>query len=518
MLKIKTIFMKTLSLLALIALLSIDLSFSQVVYNSTNFANIGDSIHVSKSSTGLGGFDFVQTGADYLWNYESLPYSTQGDIKWSDPSDAGYKATWCLTNLIMFGCNTQFANFTNLAFNNLDSLQYGSFEVSNVVEHYKKSNNNLLYKMLGGTLLIGGLPIIKISEINDSDTVYNFPLEYNDIDSCSNDYTIKISGDSTKYVSYYKRYNHVEGWGSLITPFTTFDNVLKLKTTITKVDTLFFGGNSYQYIDTLIEFKWFDPDFKVPVLEVKANKVGQNIVTTGITFIDSLRCVDPQAYFLYSPLVPYWDPLSGSINISFSNYSSNTDSVYWDFGDGTYSTDFNTQHSFNCPGNHQVSLVAISKICDPYRLDTITIPIIIQDTTGYFIHEVDTVLTEGGSIFLEGAWQSEPGVYNDTLTSVVYGCDSIIITTILPTSLVNNNPYVDKLKVYPNPVSNELTIELEGNKVQVNFEILNNLGQVIMEGVLEEKTTVITNKLIPSIYLIRVKNDKVSKVVRFVKQ
>jgi hypothetical protein len=510
--------MKNISIFILVTLLSIELSFSQVVYNSSDFANIGDSIHVSKSSTGLSGFDFVQTGANHSWNYESLPYSTQGDIKWNDPSNAGYKATWCLTNLIIFGCNTQFANFTNLAFNNLDSLQYGSFEVSNVVEHYKNSNDNLLYKMLGGTLLIGGLPIIKISEINDADTVYNFPLEYNNIDSCSSDYTIKISGDSTKYVSYYKRYNHVEGWGSLTTPYTTFDNVLKLKTTITKIDTLFLGGNAYQYIDTLVEFKWFDPAYKVPVLEVKANKVGQNIVTTGIVFIDSLRCVDPQAYFLYSPLVPYWDSFSGGVNISFSNYSSNADSVYWDFGDGNFSNDFNPQHTFNCPGNQQVSLVAISKICDPYRFDTITIPIIIQDTTGYFTHNIDTVLSEGGSIFLEGAWQTAPGVYHDTLTSVVYGCDSIINTTILPTAKIFNYSFAENLKVYPNPVSNEIILELEGNIEKLHFEILNNLGQVVIEGELEEKTTVKTSDLVLSIYLIRIENGKSSKVVKFIKQ
>ena len=100
--------MKKTIILILITILSVEISFSQTVYNSTDFANIGDSVHVSKAKTGLNGFDFIQTGANHFWNYDTLPYSTQSDAKWIDPLTAGYKATWCLTNSIIFGCNSQF--------------------------------------------------------------------------------------------------------------------------------------------------------------------------------------------------------------------------------------------------------------------------------------------------------------------------------------------------------------------------------------------------------------------------
>jgi len=510
--------MKKTIILILITILSVEGSFSQAVYNSADFANIGDSVHVSKAKTGLNGFDFIQTGANHFWNYDTLPYSTQNDAKWIDPLTAGYKATWCLTNSIIFGCNTQFGDFTNLAINDLDSLQYGSFEVSNVVKHYEKNSNSLTYKMLGGKVFIGGLPVIKIAEINDADTIYNFPLQYNHLDTCSSNYTIKISGDSTKYVSYYKRYNHIEGWGTMTTPYNTFNNVLKVKTIVTKIDTLYIGGNIHQYIDTLIEFKWFDPAYKIPVLEVKANKVGQNIVTTGITYIDSLRCVDPQAFFLYSPMVPYWDSLSGEVDIAFSNLSSNADSVFWDFGDGNFSNDYNPSHTFNCPGVQKVSLIAISKICSPYRADTIQIPIIIQDTTNYFITEIDTILVAGDSLFLEGSWQTDAGVYNDTLMSVVYGCDSIIQTTIHTTVKIQSNSFAEGLKIYPNPVSNELIIEIAGNNESLNFEILNAIGQVVFKGHLFDKTTVHTSNFTPGFYLIKLENGKSFEFRKVIKE
>jgi hypothetical protein len=503
-------------ILTLIAMLSIGISYSQVEYNASDFGNIGDSIHVSKSKTDINGFDFVQTGVNHFWNYDTLPYSTQSDIRWIDPSNAGYKATWCLTNTIIFGCNAQFGNFTNLAINDLDSLQYGSFEVSNVVKHYKKSSTYLTYKMIGGKVFIGGLPIIKIAEINDADTIYNFPLQYNDIDSCSSNYTVKISGDSTKYVSYYKRYNHVEGWGSMVTPYNTFNNVLKVKTIITKIDTLFIGGNTHQYIDTLIEFKWFDPAYKIPVLEVKANKIGQNIVNTGIIYIDSLRCVDPQAFAIYSPLVPHWDPISGGTDIAFSNLSSNVDSVFWDFGDGSTSHQFNPIHSFQCPGLQRVMLVAVSKICSPYRVDTIQIPILIQDTTGYFNQNVDTVLAIGDSIFLEGAWQTAPGVYSDTLISAVYACDSIVQTTVNTSVMINQNNLEVIFKIYPNPITNEINIEHEGIWENLNYEIFNIYGQRVLEGELFENKSHIEVDFPSGIYFLRVFYDNSFETIKLI--
>lgn len=567
-------------------MLSATVSFSQVVYQSSDFATVGDSIHVSKATTGLSGFDFIQTGVNHFWNYDTLPFSTQNDIKWIDPSTAGYKATWCLTNSIIFGCNAQFGNFTNLATNDLDSLQFGSFEVSNVVKHYNKDANNLNYKMLGGTLNIGGLPIIKIAEINDADTVYNFPLQYNDIDSCSSDYAIKISGDSTKYVSYYKRHNNVEGWGTLTTPYTTFNNVLKVKTTITKIDTIFLGGTPNQYIDTLIEFKWFDPAYQIPVLEVKANKVGLNIVTTGITYIDSLRCVDPQAFALYSPLVPYWDSISGGVDIAFSNLSSNADSVFWDFGDGNTSHQFNPTHNFQCPGIQTVQLIAVGKTCFPYRADTIQIPIIIQDTTEYFNSSQNANICQGDSILLGGAYQTSEGIYTDTLQTI-HGCDSLIITTLTvnliplkpiislngsvlssdaasgnqwynqtgiisgatnqnytvltdgdyydivtlngcssePSDTINviilsiQNGIKDKVFViYPNPVSDVLTIEMKENNEKINFEILNSEGKVVFNSYLIEKTTILTSTFAQGVYIIKLENGNAFEFVKIIKQ
>ena len=47
----------------------------------------------------------------------------------------------------------------------------------------------------------------------------------------------------------------------------------------------------------------------------------------------------------------------------FTNYSANSDTYYWDFGDGTTSTDSSPWHSYTSPGQYSILLVAYSPSC-----------------------------------------------------------------------------------------------------------------------------------------------------------
>ena len=59
------------------------------------------------------------------------------------------------------------------------------------------------------------------------------------------------------------------------------------------------------------------------------------------------------------------------------------------------------------------------------------------------------------------------------------------------------------IKVYPNPVYNELTIEIAGNSETINFEIINALGIVVHKGFLYEKLTIQTTDFASGIYLLK---------------
>jgi hypothetical protein len=99
------------------------------------------------------------------------------------------------------------------------------------------------------------------------------------------------------------------------------------------------------------------------------------------------------------------------------------------------------------------------------------------------------------------------------------GCSSDASNTIqaIQTGIVDPNTY-GIIKVYPNPVSNELIIEIEGNNEKLYFEILNAIGQVVFKGNLVEKTVVQTNNFAPGFYFVKIGNGKTFDFKKIIKE
>jgi hypothetical protein len=83
---------------------------------------------------------------------------------------------------------------------------------------------------------------------------------------------------------------------------------------------------------------------------------------------------------------------------------------------------------------------------------------------------------------------------------------------------IEDNINKGQIKVYPNPVSDELIIEMEGNKTEQNFQILNSGGQVIFDGCVVDKTIVRTGSFTAGIYLVRFDDGKTVEVKKIVKR
>ena len=83
---------------------------------------------------------------------------------------------------------------------------------------------------------------------------------------------------------------------------------------------------------------------------------------------------------------------------------------------------------------------------------------------------------------------------------------------------IDNSENNNSLIIYPNPVSNELTLEMIGNKEKVTFEIFNSIGQSIYKGNLIDKTTVQTSNFAPGVYVIKLNNGKVFEFKKIVKE
>ena len=73
------------------------------------------------------------------------------------------------------------------------------------------------------------------------------------------------------------------------------------------------------------------------------------------------------------------------------------------------------------------------------------------------------------------------------------------------------------IKVYPNPVKNELIIESEGNTEKTEFVIVIMSGQLIYTGYLFEKVVIPTTGYSPGLYLIKLRSGKIIEFKKIVK-
>jgi hypothetical protein len=99
------------------------------------------------------------------------------------------------------------------------------------------------------------------------------------------------------------------------------------------------------------------------------------------------------------------------------------------------------------------------------------------------------------------------------------GCASEPSNTISITNVgIATNEEVISIKLYPNPVSGKLIIEMAGNKEKINFEILNAIGQVVFKGYFVEKTTVQASNFAPGVYLVKFENEKTFGFKKIIKE
>ena len=100
----------------------------------------------------------------------------------------------------------------------------------------------------------------------------------------------------------------------------------------------------------------------------------------------------------------------------------------------------------------------------------------------------------------------------DNGTDHLYSQSSIAINVITTGNGSTDN--IQTIKVYPNPVTDNLIIELKGNDNRIGFEILNSMGQVVSVGTLAEKSVVQTNNFSSGVYMMKTGDGRTFKFVK----
>jgi hypothetical protein len=244
--------MRKTSTILILLICSISLQ-AQITINTSDMPNISDTIRMSTTSVPTFP-DPALTGPDYAWDFSSLLPDGQ-----SVESYVSVSSTPFLYQLIF---NASVANLASpiAAIDFIPGL-----DVSDAYVFYKNTQN--AYQRAGYAATAFGIPVPL--KFDNPEILYKFPLSANSTaDSSQSNFSFSVPNLGYLGIQR-KRVNEVDGWGSLTTPYGTFD-VLRLKSMVYEYDSLYIDSvqTGFPLIRNYTEYQWLGNGQGVPLLSI----------------------------------------------------------------------------------------------------------------------------------------------------------------------------------------------------------------------------------------------------------
>lgn len=245
----------------------------QITINSGDMPSENEVFITSNSFLLL--FDEEDTGEDHVWDFSELISISQDSTSFIDLSDTPFIFQFIFNN--PFDPNNQATEGKEL--NGLDLIP--TIEIEDAYLFTKNSSSKLEELGFGVTFSGIQLPI----QYDNKKTVYEFPLSYGD--SISDTYSFSVTVPNFAYLGESgTRMYEVDGWGSLTTPFGTFD---ALRTRIEHIyeDSIYIDSSDFgiSIPRSLVIYEWLGEDTGIPLLQINT-EFG---LVTSVVYQDSLQ-------------------------------------------------------------------------------------------------------------------------------------------------------------------------------------------------------------------------------------
>ena len=269
-------------LTAALAAITPALAQAPVSIGQADMPVVGDTLRLSQGLTV--GVSFQQTGPNQTWSYATLTPVGQRVAEFLDPLSGGGLVAFTFGPL--GGVNrASVATPTQLP---IDSLPGGGLTFGDLRAYFRTQAAS--YKQVGFSAAVSGFAVPVTFAAGRQDFIYRFPLTYGSAADSSDSYFEANVPGTVFLAQQQNRVNRVDGWGSLTTPFGTF-NTIRLRTRLDTYDSLVLTGQMpiALQLPTRYEYKWLAPGQRVPLLTISTALVGGQETVTGVEYRDIYR-------------------------------------------------------------------------------------------------------------------------------------------------------------------------------------------------------------------------------------
>lgn len=384
-------------------------AISQISINATHMPQAGDTLRYSIATLDTAVLlNYDVSGSNLTWDFSGLVPRQQGVREFVSSSQTPYSSS--------------VPNRIGLLF--ADTLELGGFSIYDAYNFINASTTDFSVDYRGATAPTGlSFPfptsIELVGSYSDKDEVFQFPLDYNDRDSSTFNFVYNNALLGVYYASYGYRINEVDAWGSLTTPYGTF-NCIRVVTDMVSFDTVSFSGQNFGIPSHTREYQWISDQIKIPALKVNGNVIAGVFIPTTVEYRDSVRNIVP-----ILPTIALFtaDTTAVELNkeLDFTNFSIGSTSFQWDFTPSTVTyksgsaTSRNISVSFQDTGKYDVRLIAFggSNSDTLLRSDYITVNQATQLDLPVlaFIANDDTTLTQVHYTIYNKSTTNTPATY-----------------------------------------------------------------------------------------------------------
>jgi len=333
-------------------------TFAQITIDSAHMPQNGDNLRYSIAPLDSAILlNYQKSDTNLTWNFDSLVPIRQGITAYVDPAETPY--------------STSISN--RIGEKRADTFSLGGIDLMDVYDFYSNSSTEFAADHRAASVPTGlSFPFPATFSIAqsyaDKDEIYQFPLNYGDRDSSTYEFTFNNLIPAAHYSSSGYRINEVDAWGTLTTPYGTF-NCIRVVTDIVGYDTISYDTINFGISSHLREYKWLTTEFEIPALTINGTVINDSIfIPTTVQYRDSVRDVPallaPIAIFVADTVTPQ---IGDTVSISNFSLSILPASYEWDISpntfqyvNGTSTTTDSIVVVFNDTGFYDVQLIAIN--------------------------------------------------------------------------------------------------------------------------------------------------------------